>query len=105
MQDVNKKASGLAKGSLICGICTIIPFAGGAISLAAIVMGIIDLVNIINGKSGVSGKKLDITGIILAVVFLPVSFILLWLIIGGGLLAMSGLGNALGGLFSAIFGG
>jgi hypothetical protein len=103
MQDVKRKASGLAKGSLICGICTIIPFVGSAFSLAAIIMGIIDLVNIKNGKSGVPGKKLDITGIILAVIFLPISFILLWLVIGGGALAMSGLGSAISGLFTAIF--
>ena len=104
MQDVKRKASGLAKGSLICGICTIIPFVGSAFSLVAIIIGIIDLVNIKNGKSGVPGKKLDITGIILAVILLPISFILLWLVIGGGALAMSGLGGAISGLFTAIFG-
>jgi hypothetical protein len=104
MQDVKRKASGLAKGSLICGICTIIPFVGSAFSLAAIIMGIIDLVNIKNGKSGVPGKKLDITGIILGIILIPISFILLWLVIGGGAFAISGLGSAISGLFTAIFG-
>jgi hypothetical protein len=104
MQDIKSKASGLAKGSLICGICTIIPFAGSMFSLAAIILGIIDLINIKNGKSGLPGKKLDIAGIILAVILIPISFILLWLVIGGGALAISGLGSAISGLFTAIFG-
>jgi hypothetical protein len=68
MQDVKSAPSGLAKGSLACGICAIIPFAGWAIGLAAIIMGIIDLVKIKNGEAGVNGKKFDITGIILGVV-------------------------------------
>ena len=58
----------MAKGSLACGICAIIPFAGWAIGLAAIIMRIIDLVKIKNGEAGVAGKKFDITGIILGVV-------------------------------------
>ena len=68
MQDVKSAPSGLAKGSLACGICAIIPFAGWAIGLAAIIMGIIDMVKIKNGEAGVNGKKFDITGIILGVV-------------------------------------
>ncbi|OQA21622.1 MAG: hypothetical protein BWY60_00571 [Actinobacteria bacterium ADurb.Bin346] len=68
MQDVKSAPSGLAKGSLACGICAIIPFAGWAVGLAAIIMGIIDLVKIKNGEAGVAGKKFDITGIILGVV-------------------------------------
>jgi len=68
MQDVKSAPSGLAKGSLACGICAIIPFAGWAIGLAAIIMGIIDLVKIKNGEAGANGKKFDITGIILGVV-------------------------------------
>ena len=68
MQDVKSAPSGLAKGSLACGICAIIPFAGWAIGLAAIIMGIIDLVKIKNGEAGANGKKFDIIGIILGVV-------------------------------------
>jgi len=68
MQDVKSGPSGLAKGSLICGICSIIPFAGWASGLAAIIMGIIDLVKIKNGESDAAGKKFDIAGIVLGVV-------------------------------------
>ena len=68
MVDEKGSPSGLAKGSLICGICSIIPFAGWASGLAAIIMGIIDLVKIKNGESGAAGKKFDITGIVLGVV-------------------------------------
>ena len=81
MQDVKRKASGLAKGSLICGICTIIPFVGIAFSLAAIIMGIVDLVKIKNGTSGASGKKFDITGIVLGLILLPIALYLFIIII------------------------
>lgn len=80
MQDVKRKSSGLAKGSLICGICTIIPFAGIAFSPAAIILGIVDLVKIKNGKSGISGKKFDITGIILGLILLPIAIYLFTII-------------------------
>jgi hypothetical protein len=96
MQDIKRKASGLAKGSLICGICTIIPFIGSAFSLAAIIMGIVDLVKIKNGKSGISGKKLDITGIVLAVILLPISIVLFWIFTGFIIAAgNSGIGTSL----------
>lgn len=68
MQDVKSGPSGLAKGSLICGICAIIPFAGWASGLAAIILGIVDLVKIKNNESSPAGKKFDITGIVLGVV-------------------------------------
>ena len=107
MQDVKKKASGLAKGSLICSIFAIIPFIGFAFSLAAIIMGIIDLVNIKNGKSSVHGKKLDITGIILAVILPIIGIILFYivtvLIMVSGDPMWSGLGSAISGFFKAIF--
>jgi uncharacterized membrane protein len=107
MLDVKEKASGLAKGSLICGIFAIIPFAGIAFSLAAIIMGIIDLVKIKNGKSSVPGKKLDITGIILAVI-LPIIGILLFYIVSVFIMVSgdpiwSELGSSISGLFKAIF--
>ena len=80
MQDVNNTASGLSKASLICGICAIIPFAGTASGLAAIITGIIDLVKISKGESGAAGKGKDIAGIILGV--LPViMWIILWVTI------------------------
>ena len=69
MQDIKSKASGLSKGSLICGICAIIPFAGWAIGLAAIIMSIIDLVKIKKGSAGKAGIKFDIIGIVLGIVF------------------------------------
>ncbi len=71
MQDVSTStnvASPMSKASLICGICAIIPFAGWAVGLAAIILGIIDLVKISKGESGAAGKKFDITGIVLGVV-------------------------------------
>ena len=66
------KASGMSKASLILGICTIIPFIGWAPGLAAIIIGIIDLVKIKNKEAGEPGKKFDIMGIIFGVVFLPI---------------------------------
>ena len=96
MQDVKSKVSRLAKGSLACGICTIIPFAGFAFSLAAIITGIVDLVKIKNGKSGIYGKKLDITGIVLGLILLPISIILLWIFTGFIIAAgNSGIGTSL----------
>ncbi len=69
MNDVDlSKPSGMAKASLALGICAIIPFAGWAIGLAAIIIGIIDLVKIKNKEAGEPGKKFDITGIVLGVV-------------------------------------
>ena len=108
MQDIERKASGLAKGSLACGILTIIPFAGIAFSLAAIIMGIVDLVKIKNGKSGASGKKMDIAGIVLGAVLLPVAIFIFSIIIGSLVMAgstgiFSELGNSLILLFKSIF--
>jgi hypothetical protein len=107
MQDVKKKSSGLAKGSLICGIFAIIPFFGFTSGLAAIIMGIIDLVRIKNGKSSVPGKKLDITGIILAVILPIIGIILFYivnvLIMAAGNPVWSELGSAISGLFKTIF--
>jgi hypothetical protein len=96
MQDVNKKASGLAKGSLICGIFTIIPLAGFGFSLVAIILGIIDLVKIKNGTSGTSGKKLAITGIVLGFILLPINIILFWIFTGMAMaVGNSGIGASL----------
>ena len=81
MQDVNNTASGLSKASLICGICAIIPFAGTASGLAAIITGIIDLVKISKGESGAAGKGKDIAGIIMGVLFPVVIWIILWVTI------------------------
>jgi hypothetical protein len=108
MQEVKVKASGLSKGSLICGILTIIPFAGIAFSLAAIILGIVDLIKIKNGKSSVSGKKLDITGIVLGIVLLPIAVFIFSIIIGTFMMAsstgiFSELGNSLSLLIKTIF--
>jgi hypothetical protein len=107
MKEVKSKASGLAKGSIACGICTIIPFAGFAFSLAAIIMGIVDLVKIKNGKSGVTGKKLDITGIVLAVILLPASLVLFWIFTGiimaaGNSSIWSEIGTSLSSIVSSL---
>jgi hypothetical protein len=93
MQDVKDTASGLAKGSLACGIAAIVPFIGWALGLAAIIMGIIDLVKISKGESGNAGKKFDIIGIVLGVV-LPwiLSMIIIATVWG---FAASALGGAL----------
>jgi hypothetical protein len=106
MQDINKKASGLSKGSLACGILTIIPFAGIAFSLAAIIMGIVDLVKIKNGKSSASGKKMDIAGIVLGLVLLPIAIFILSIIIGSFIMAapaMSETGNLLSSVIGNFF--
>jgi hypothetical protein len=103
MQDVNKKASGLAKGSLACGILTIIPFAGIAFCLAAIIMGIVDLVKIKNGKSGSSGKKMDVAGIVLGLVLLPITIFMLSIITGIFIMAAStGTFSEIGNSFSSL---
>jgi len=94
MQDVNKTAaSGMSKASLICGICAIIPFAGTASGLAAIILGIIDLVKISKGEAGTAGKKFDILGIIFGVIFPALMWIILWVTIFS--LMMGGLGTSL----------
>ena len=103
MQEVNKKASGLAKGSLACGILTIIPFAGIAFCLAAIIMGIVDLVKIKNGKSGTSGKKMDIAGIVLGLVLLPVAIFIFSIVTGIFVMAAStGTFSEIGGSLSSL---
>ncbi|MDD3521190.1 MAG: DUF4190 domain-containing protein [Actinomycetota bacterium] len=69
MNDVDlSKPSGMSKASLILGICSIIPFVGWGLGLAAIILGIIDLVKIKNKEAGEPGKKFDIIGIILGVI-------------------------------------
>jgi len=103
MQDVKRKASGLSKGSLIFGICTIIPVVGVLFSLIAIIMGIVDLVKIKNGKSSTSGKKMDIAGIVLGLVFLPLAIIILSLFIGSFVMAAAtGVFSETGGLLSSV---
>jgi hypothetical protein len=107
MQDLNKKASGLAKGSLACGILTIIPFAGIAFSLAAIIMGIVDLVKIKNGKSSASGRKMDIAGIVLGLVLLPIAIFILSIVTGIFVMAastgtFSEIGNSLSSLIRSL---
>ena len=107
MKEVKSKASGLAKGSIACGICTIIPFAGFAFSLAAIIMGIVDLVKIKNGKSDISGKKLDITGIVLGIILLPISIVLFWIFTGiimaaGNSSIWSEIGTSLSSIVSSL---
>jgi len=67
----------MAKGSLICGILSIIPFAGSALGLVAIILGIIDLVKISKGEAPEAGKKFDIAGIILGVVLQAVGWIII----------------------------
>ncbi len=108
MQDVKVKASGLAKGSLACGILTIIPFAGVAFSLSAIIMGTVDLVKIKNGKSGASGKKMDIAGIVLGLVLLPIAIFILSIVTGIFVMAastgtFSEIGNSLSSIISNFF--
>jgi hypothetical protein len=105
MQDVKVKASGLSKGSLSCGILTIIPFAGIAFSLAAVIMGIVDLVKIKNGKSSVSGKKMDIAGIVLGLVLLPISILIVSIIVGSIMMAAStGVFSEIGTSLSSLVG-
>lgn len=62
------KSSGMSRTSMILGICAIIPFLGWALGLAAIILGIIDLVKIKNKEAGAVGKKFDIIGIVLGVI-------------------------------------
>ncbi|MBA7510214.1 hypothetical protein ES705_02189 [subsurface metagenome] len=94
MQDVKNGPSVMAKSSLILGICAIIPlpFVNSALGLAAIILGIIDLVKINKGEASDKGKKFDIIGIVLGVV-LP---IISWSIISAIGVAIAGLSGILG---------
>lgn len=92
MQDVKNGPSVMAKSSLILGICAIIPFVSGALGLAAIILGIIDLVKINKGEASDKGKKFDIIGIILGVVLPTIS----WIIIYAIFFAVAGLSGILG---------
>jgi hypothetical protein len=92
MQDVKNGPSVMARSSLILGICAIIPFVSGALGLAAIILGIIDLVKINKGEASDKGKKFDIIGIVLGVV-LP---IISWSIISAIGVAIAGLSGILG---------
>lgn len=89
MLDVNK-ASGMSKASLACGICAIIPFVGTASGLAAIILGIIDLVKINKGEAGAPGKKFDITGIVLGVIFPILMWVILWVTFFAAIMLGSG---------------
>jgi hypothetical protein len=71
------KASKLSKASLILGICSIIPGAGWPLGLAAIITGIIDLVKINKNEAGKPGKKFDIIGIILGIIFPWIVYVIL----------------------------
>jgi hypothetical protein len=83
MNDVDlSKASGMSKASLALGICAIIPMAGYAIGLVAIILGIVDLVKIKDKKAGAPGKKLDITGIVLGLILPWVYAIIMMAIFG-----------------------
>ncbi len=91
MQDVQSAPSSMAKTSLILGICAIIPFVGWALGLAAIILGIIDLVKIKNNETSPAGKKFDILGIIFGVVFPWIfSMIIIVAVWGAAFAAMSG---------------
>lgn len=88
MQDVKSERSSMSRTSLILGICAIIPFAGWALGLAAVILGIIDLVKIKNNEAGEAGKKFDIMGIIFGVVFPWIFSMIIIIAISG--LALSG---------------
>ena len=91
MQDVKTMGpSGMAKTSLILGICSIIPFAGWAAGVAAIILGIIDLVKIKNGEASAAGRKFDIIGIVLGVVLPWVLSMIIIIAVWGTALAMGG---------------
>jgi hypothetical protein len=84
------KASKLSKTSLILGICSIIPVAGWPIGLAAIIVGIVDLVKISKNEAGKPGKKFDITGIILGVIFPQIYAVIMVAIYGAAYFTMIG---------------
>jgi len=89
------KASKLSITSLILGICSIIPGAGWALGLAAIIVGIVDLVKINKNEAGKSGKKFDIIGIILGIIFPWIVYVIL--VATGSAAVMAAIGaNALG---------
>lgn len=82
------QSSGLAIGSLVCGILAL-PFTcccGGCLSyplaLAAIVLGIIEIVNINKGTSSAGGKVMAMVGIGLGLLALVLAIGILVLGVG-----------------------
>jgi len=95
---MNANASSIKRGTLavlalifgIAGIVIswipIINFLGFALSVAAIVMGAIELSKINKGKSSVSGKGFAITGIVLGIIAIIIGIVfsvILTTVLGG----------------------
>ncbi len=97
----DEKPAVLAIIALIAGIlsvlCHCVPFAGSAIgfllSVAAIVLGIIEFNKIKKGESSAKGRGMCIAGIVLGGVGIVVGII--WLII----IVLGAFGGMMGGLF------
>ena len=91
MNDVDlSKPSKMSKTSLTLGILAIIPFVGWALGLAAIIVGIVDLVKIKNKEAGEPGKKFDITGIILGVILPWILSMIIMVAVWGAAFGMLG---------------
>lgn len=76
------KRSGLSIASLVTGILSIVlVFTGGALSVAGIVLGAIDLNRIKTGRSSEIGKSFDIAGIVCGALGIVISIIMTIVII------------------------
>lgn len=88
----------MAIGALICGIlsllCSWIPVVGFVLSVAAIVLGIIEVKRIGRGKGSAKGKGMALAGIILGAV--GIVFGIIWIAVVGIL--------SFAGIFSDWFG-
>jgi len=85
MTEVQKKQMlGTAIVSLVCGCFFLIPLLGMLTSLAAVILGIIALVNISGNKETLKGKGLAVAGIVLGgigLIVIPMVFLIAFLIL------------------------
>lgn len=67
-EEQKKKTLGIAVGSMVCGLFFLIPFLGFLLSLIALVLGIIALIQISKNKDTSKGNGFAVTGIVLGAI-------------------------------------
>ncbi|WP_338555135.1 DUF4190 domain-containing protein [Paenibacillus sp. KS-LC4] len=86
-----KKTNGASIAALVCGIVAFIPFFGGLVAIAAVILGIISLKQISYTKD--QGKGMAIAGLICGSVSILLNLMLLFLILIGYLSYQEGYSN------------